>query len=318
MKVGAQASSSGVLVSAGSHPARFMFSSVRAALTTHPTTDLDATAVLSLPVGTSFGVLINRTSDNPNESGSATPELDFIGANNTTTNLTAANAKALGLSPGSGTVGQCVSTCDASIGFNSTIPFDFDPSGAIQPGTYAFVGFATHEIGHALGFLSGVDIQDLNSPLVGGPVAANQVTCVSALDLFRFSSPSVASDVIDFTVDSRAESFSLDCGATFLGDFSNGRYSGDSQQAGQWKDGLGIGIMDPTRAPGEMLATSATDVEDLDMIGWNAVPEPSGSGRLDGGAGGVRVSETDPQRRVTRAGFERASPPLHAGRRRPS
>ncbi|MEZ4277999.1 MAG: hypothetical protein R3F21_00040 [Myxococcota bacterium] len=54
-----------------------------------------------------------------------------------------------------------------------------------------------------------MDILDLDSPPVGGPVAANQVTFVSALDLFRFSPPSAASDVIDFTVDSRAESFSL-------------------------------------------------------------------------------------------------------------
>jgi len=171
--------------------------------------------------------------------------------------------------------------------FNSTFVFDFDPSDRIEPGAYDFVGFATHEIGHALGFISGVDILDLNSPPIGGPFAANQFTFVSALDLYRYSDLSLTSGVIDFTADTRAKSFSIDGGATFLHEFATGRNFGDGQQAGHWKDNLGIGLMDPTGAQGESRVIGSRDLEAFDVIGWNAVPEPTGSTLLGGGFAGL-------------------------------
>lgn len=54
---------------------------------------------------------------------------------------------------------------DGSITFNSKRTFDFDPSNGITAGQFDFVGTATHEIGHVLGFISGVDILDLNSTI---------------------------------------------------------------------------------------------------------------------------------------------------------
>src|SRR5690606_2105834 len=74
------------------------YSNVRAALQSDQSSVDDTTAIGALPAGNSFGLLINRTANNPNGSGSATPYLDNNGdANNTTIQVKRANAKAIGL-----------------------------------------------------------------------------------------------------------------------------------------------------------------------------------------------------------------------------
>ena len=102
-------------------------------------------------------------------------------------------------------------------------------------------------------------------------------TFVSSLDLFRYSADSTAQNVIDWTASTTDKYFSLDRGLTAIASFSTGRNFGDGQQASHWKDNLGIGIMDPTAARGELLAISANDLLAFDVIGWNvaAIPEPS-------------------------------------------
>ncbi|MDQ5847138.1 MAG: NF038122 family metalloprotease, partial [Acidobacteriota bacterium] len=45
-------------------------------------------------------------------------------------------------------------TVVATISFNKTFAFDFNPDDGIDPGKIDFVGVAAHEIGHALGFTS--------------------------------------------------------------------------------------------------------------------------------------------------------------------
>ena len=52
---------------------------------------------------------------------------------------------------------------------------------------------------------------------------------------------------------------------------------GDGRQASHWKDSLGLGIMDPTAAPGELLSISANDLRLFDLIGYDiaVVPEAS-------------------------------------------
>jgi PEP-CTERM motif len=281
MTVGTNNLGAGILASTGSARSLYSYSSFKSALTADATSASDATAVANLPSGSSFGMLINRTADNPNGSGSAVPYVDNnASANNSSIRITNANAKALGLVPQASTL-ACGNTCDAGITFGSAFTWDYNPNDGITPGAYDFVGIATHEIGHALGFISGVDILDTNSPnpTTPGPFAADQFTFVNSLDLFRFSAQSKASGVIDWTADTRAKYFSIDGGTTNTNgaSFSTGSVFGDGRQASHWKDNLGLGIMDPTAGQGELLAISANDKTGFDVIGWNlatAVPEP--------------------------------------------
>ncbi len=278
LNIGFNALGPGILASAGSTQAFYSYGSVRNALIADATSLFDQTATANLQAG-SLSLLINRTSNNPNGAGSATPYLDNDGdANNTTIRLSNANAKALGL------LGAHNVAIDANITFSSAFAWDFDPSNGITAGTYDFVGIAAHEIGHALGFISGVDILDINSPPVNGPFFDNQFTFVSALDLYRYSALSDASGALDWTADTRTKYFSIDGGTTSLATFSTGVNFGDGRQASHWKDNLGLGILDPTAAQGELLAVTANDVLAFDVIGWDlnivsppAVPDASSS-----------------------------------------
>ena len=231
---------------------------------------VDASAVASLPKGTSVDRLINRTSDNPSGAGAATPYVDHSA---TGVRLSAANARAIGLALQTNESPGCAAACDARIDISTRYQYDYDPSDGISAGSYDFVGVAAHEIGHALGFLSGVDALDA----AASPRLAAQYS-VDALDLFRYSSLSTASHAIDFTADDRSKYFSVDGGATEGPAFSEGEFYGDGSQASHWKGGDGIGVMEPYIAPG-IAATriSAADLEAMDAIGWSvsAVPEPA-------------------------------------------
>ncbi|WP_310486538.1 NF038122 family metalloprotease [Chamaesiphon sp. VAR_69_metabat_338] len=251
----------GTLGETGSSYQSYNYGQVYSALKSDRTSVNDNTAVSSLASGSTFNMLLNRTANNPNGAGSATPYLDNNGnANNRTLEMTSANAKALGLQGNS-------SNSDASISFSSLFNWDFNRSDGISSGTFDFVGLAAHEIGHALGFMSGVDILDGNSS--SQYYNDNQFTYVSPLDLFRYSTDSKNVNAIDWTADNRAKYFSLDSGVTKVADFSTGEIFGDGRQNSHWKDNQGLGILDPTIAPSELLAISDNDKRALDAIGWN-------------------------------------------------
>lgn len=266
INIGYTALGAGILGQTGSSSLFTSYTSVHNALQADATSLTDKSIAANLQATPDLDLLINRTSDNPNGSGSATPYLDNDGgANNTTINVNAANAKALGLLPAGN------AAVDASITFSSSFTWDFDRTDGITSNAFDFIGVAAHEIGHALGFVSGVDILDGNSPPFNGPFGDNQFTFVTPLDLFRFSSQSVAQGpgVIDWTADARSKYFSVDGGQTALTTYSTGTFFGDGRQASHWKDNLNIGIMDPTAAPGEYTDVTNLDVMAFDAVGWN-------------------------------------------------
>lgn len=261
VNVGFSALGPDILGSAGSTRAVFSVADVRAALIGDATSTNDMLAIGNLPTLSGLGGISFLTQVN-SETGSTAVTLDNDNSNNNRLlYLNTANAKALGLMGAN-------AAADASITFSSLFSWDFDQSNGVGAGLEDFVGVAIHEIGHALGFVSGVDIVD---GYIGNPTNLDNYAIYSALDFFRFSAPGTLN-----LAAGDAAYFSLDGGTTNLGNFSTGSFYGDEEQASHWKDNLGLGIMDPIMNPaGQINTPSALDLVAFDVIGWNLVPEPS-------------------------------------------
>lgn len=173
--------------------------------------------------------------------------------------LSSANVKAL--------VGGYDLLVDADITFSSTFAFDFNPRNGITAGTYDFIGVAVHEMGHALGFLSGAQDFDYS---VGGGYAVDDYWWGYGLDMFRYSAPGV----LDWTFGTDSY-FSLDGGVTVYngGYWSTGAVNGDGWQASHWKAPGNcsnfLGIMNPYICAGLVDSVEGLDLAALDAIGWN-------------------------------------------------
>ena len=196
--------------------------------------------------------------------------------------LTNANAKALDLIDGRG------SQLDGYIVINdlsgvSGINWDYDPlrTDSVRDNEVDFLTVATHEIGHVLGFVSGVDDRDWLTTLTraedtNGRVRDTAVKFATPLDLFRYSDQSAAVGQVDFSLG--ADSFfSIDGGNSNLGEFSTGEYGdfgGDGFQASHWKNKSNtLGVMQPLIGTGVTQDITELDLKALDVIGWDVVGE---------------------------------------------
>ena len=208
--------------------------------------------------------------------------LDADGSgNNVALAVNTANMKALGLTLDAN--GDPFDTPDGDITFNSDFGFDFDPTDGITTGFSDFIGVAIHEIGHALGFVSGVDIYDyytydiaaVGNNNINKQSYLDQFAIGSVLDLFRYS----AAGNVDWSTSPTSKYFSINGGVSrFNGNanFAEGVYNGDGDQASHWKaptaapfcSGL-IGIMNPYLCDSTGAIITGDDLAAFDAMGWN-------------------------------------------------
>ncbi|GMU34952.1 MAG: hypothetical protein HS101_11080 [Planctomycetia bacterium] len=203
--------------------------------------DLDDTIQDFLPSGSTIPVKYNAF-------GSATNEDRVF--------VTVANSRAA-IGPVGGSA--------ASMTFNSSFNFDFDPSNGITGGTTDFQSVAIHEVGHAMGFTSGVDFRTND---------------IELLDFYRFRRTAEnPSNTTEFQTFARLAHFNTP-DDDHNSDIVSAEYrmsDGDPRQASHFREGVDA-IMDPTLAPGQTFFPNFYRIADrnmFDAIGWDFPASPA-------------------------------------------
>ncbi|MFO1226899.1 NF038122 family metalloprotease [Roseateles sp.] len=277
---------SGVLGQASSLLYVKSYADVRNLLSADKTTAADATAVASLQAGNALSFWSTQ--------GDGSARFDSDGsANNTGLLVSTANLKALGVK-----VNTAADAPDAHLSFSKDLPFSYSRVGGTPGGQYDFITVAEHEIGHALGFTSGVDGIDYcldHASGCGLSGAANQFEdgeWFTTLDLFRYSAPGK----LDLRVGG-SPYFSINGGASAIESFSTGSAHGNGSQASHFGTSH-LTLMRPTISAGTSYDATPADLLAFDAIGWDvatAVPEPTAMAMLLAGLGVIGLRT---QRRV--------------------
>ncbi|RMF20436.1 MAG: hypothetical protein D6756_14255, partial [Cyanobacteria bacterium J083] len=191
--------------------------------------------------------------------------------------LTNANAKALGLI----TAGKKSEVLDGYILMNSlnnysniNWNYDFDRQKNNEPNSIDFLSTALHEIGHALGFVSGVDSAKVRDNNATTEENIERLIRNSPLDLYRQGTNTLNGNVSNLGVGADTF-FSID-GTKTIAQVSTGTQdfisnSADGFQASHWKYNADnpLGIMTPALKFGQTIEISNLDLRALDVIGWD-------------------------------------------------
>jgi hypothetical protein len=257
------------------------YSTWRNRLTTDSKTSTDQSILQRMPSNTSsFTALVNEVT------------LDGLTSNkleqtSSTINVSRANAKALGLTNAQG------SALDGYILMNDQLAslgldWNYNPNAPLQANQIDFFSVAVHEIGHILGFYSGVDAAGWQITPIDGFYDSDDdddddgengndrhldprtiLRNATGLDMLRYSNENSLDLVIG-----GSPFYSINGGTTKSADYSTGtnvQLGGDGFQASHWKaSGGSLGIMEPSIAPGQRKNLQALDRQALDAIGWDA------------------------------------------------
>ena len=188
--------------------------------------------------------------------------------------LTNANAKSLGFLNGDrDKLDGYILVNDLTGSSGVSWGYDALRSDSIAGNEIDFLSMAMHEVGHILGFTSGIDDGGWLEVLTeareeGEELEDKDFEFASPLDLYRYSG---SSEGIDLSIGNDPY-FSIDGGNTNLGNFANGEYTdlgGDGYQASHWQQDSNQGIMNPILPVGNRRNISDVDLVAMDVIGWD-------------------------------------------------
>ena len=256
------------------------YSEIKTAIAADATTSDDDTAVTNLPQENTRGKIKIFAHGDKNVSPSKL-------------NITRANAKALGLAgidPHGTELDAFIALNDLSVHPNYRWNYNPNPTN-IAADELDFVSVALHEMGHALGFASGLDdpdwLETIQNSSYNPQKGIYQIRNVDSnigniIDLYRYSAEGIEKsrgDGQDWTIGAESPFFSIDGGTTQLAEFSTGEGDvnedgtpeGDGYQASHWKHNLldPAGIFDAAITNGVRRNITDLDLIALDVIGWD-------------------------------------------------
>ena len=256
---------------------------IRLKLINDATTADDTTAIThNLPSSSTFDVYANGAD--------AVTSGDF--------NVTTANAKAFGLASAHGTqLDGFIAISDLASDPRHDWDYDVSRATTIESDEIDFLSVVLHEVGHVLGFISGIDSPDWLATVQAreeddGNYEIDDNNSATPLDLFRYSADGLAAGNygLDWSIAGADPYFSIDGGTTQLADFASGSdvdfvdsqqtdLQGDGFQASHWENNFTnpAGIFDGAITDGVRRDLSNVDLQALDVIGWDRVSPSSSS-----------------------------------------